>query len=138
VFRFRITVSRRGRRLSPEWVCRRRFAAAQARTIAPKSSGSGPGREPQVTHYEHVRNLANHRGQIAKYRRVLNHHFVASTVGATAAINCSTNLPHAGRIGLPKNCSLKARKKDEDINTYAANCESTRGSMRPSPCSAAM
>ncbi len=62
MFRFRITVSRRGRRLSPEWVCRRRFAAAQARTIAPKSSGSGPGREPQVTHYEHVRNLGEPQG----------------------------------------------------------------------------
>ena len=61
-----------------------------------------------------------------------------STIGATAAINCLTSVPHAGRMGLPKNCSLKARKNDEDISTYAASFGSTRWSMRPSSCSAAI
>src|SRR6516162_141066 len=35
--------------------------------------------------------------------------------GTTAASNCLTNLLHEGRIDLPKNCSLKARKNDADI-----------------------
>jgi len=38
-----------------------------ARTIAPKSSGSGPGREPQVTHYEHVRNFGEPQDRIFRF-----------------------------------------------------------------------
>jgi hypothetical protein len=50
----------------------------QARTIAPKpkSSGSGPGREPQVTHYEHVRNFWRTTGSVTRFwqtRAVVSH-----------------------------------------------------------------
>ena len=37
-------------------------------------------------------------------------------LGTTITTNCSANVLHTGCVAFPKNCSLKARKKDEAIS----------------------
>ena len=43
-----------------------------------------------------------------------------ASADAAVAINSFANSLQAGCIGMPKNCSLKARKNDEDIINLAA------------------